>query len=162
MRAKLQGWARIGVSLSRTTPALQAATAALAAAGYPASRDSHHYRVFQSLEYTINADAKLIRSLDAFRKKLNHSSYEMGGLCLAGKPRKWSYWPDGCAATWNNGFGERIRNCCRESHRALQAEIPGRTGSSPRKWGGLNPEPEGCLPAESPRRSARPRNLFGA
>jgi hypothetical protein len=29
--------------------ALQAATASLAAAGYRASRDSHHYRVFQSL-----------------------------------------------------------------------------------------------------------------
>lgn len=36
--------------------ALQAATAALAAAGYRASRDAHHYRVFQSLEYTIKAD----------------------------------------------------------------------------------------------------------
>ena len=59
--------------------ALQAATAALAAAGYRASRDSHHYRVFQSLEYTIQADPKLIRSLDAFRKKRNTSSYEMGG-----------------------------------------------------------------------------------
>jgi hypothetical protein len=59
--------------------ALQAATAALAAAGYLASRDSHHYRVFQSLEYTIKADPKLIRSLDAFRKKRNTSSYEMEG-----------------------------------------------------------------------------------
>jgi hypothetical protein len=58
---------------------LQAATAALAAAGYRASRDSHHYRVFQSLEFTIKADPKLIRSLDAFRKKRNTSSYEMGG-----------------------------------------------------------------------------------
>jgi len=59
--------------------ALQAATAALAATGYRASRDSHHYRVFQSLEFTIKADPKLIRSLDAFRKKRNTSSYEMGG-----------------------------------------------------------------------------------
>ena len=32
--------------------ALQAATAALAAAGYRAGRDSHHYRVIQSLELT--------------------------------------------------------------------------------------------------------------
>jgi hypothetical protein len=59
--------------------ALQAATAALAAAGYRASRDSHHYRVFQSLEYTIKTDPKLIHRLDAFRKKRNLSSYEMGG-----------------------------------------------------------------------------------
>ena len=33
--------------------ALQAATAALAAAGYRAARDTHHYRVIQSLAYTI-------------------------------------------------------------------------------------------------------------
>jgi hypothetical protein len=59
--------------------ALQAATAALAAAGYRASRDSHHYRVFQSLEYTVKADPKLIQCLDASRKKRNLSSYEMGG-----------------------------------------------------------------------------------
>ena len=59
--------------------ALQAATAALAAAGYRASRDSHHYRVFQSLEYTIKPDPKTIRSLDALRKKRNTSSYEMAG-----------------------------------------------------------------------------------
>jgi hypothetical protein len=32
--------------------ALQAATAALAASGYRAGRDSHHYRVIQSLELT--------------------------------------------------------------------------------------------------------------
>jgi len=59
--------------------ALQAATAALAAAGYRATRDSHHYRVLQSLEHTINAETKLIHRLDAFRKKRNLSSYEMGG-----------------------------------------------------------------------------------
>jgi hypothetical protein len=59
--------------------ALQAATAALAAGGYRASRDAHHYRVFQSLEYTAEADPKLIHRLDAFRKKRNVLSYEMGG-----------------------------------------------------------------------------------
>ncbi len=59
--------------------ALQAATAALAAAGYRATRDSHHYRVIQSLEQTIQANPKLVRQFDAFRKKRNVSSYEMGG-----------------------------------------------------------------------------------
>ena len=59
--------------------ALQAATAALAAAGFRAARDSHHYRVFQSLAFTIGANSDLIRRLDAFRKKRNMSSYEMGG-----------------------------------------------------------------------------------
>ena len=59
--------------------ALQAATAALAAAGYRASRDNHHYRVIQSLELTVGKDAKFIRAFDAFRKKRNVSSYDIGG-----------------------------------------------------------------------------------
>jgi len=36
--------------------ALQAATAALAAAGYRAGRDAHHYRVIQSLQLTVAPD----------------------------------------------------------------------------------------------------------
>jgi hypothetical protein len=40
--------------------ALQAATAALAASGYRASRDQHHYRVIQSLELTIGAERKVV------------------------------------------------------------------------------------------------------
>ena len=39
---------------------LQSATAALAAAGYRPSRESHHYRVIQSLAYTIDASSELI------------------------------------------------------------------------------------------------------
>ena len=77
--AKPKGWGEDWSFAIAYNAALQAATAALAASGYRASRDSHHYRVFQSLEYTIKADPKLIRSLDAFRKKRNTSSYEMGG-----------------------------------------------------------------------------------
>src|SRR6516225_9795630 len=59
--------------------ALQAATAALAAAGYRASRDNHHYRVIQSLEFTIVPESKFIDTLDAFRKKRNVSSYDLAG-----------------------------------------------------------------------------------
>jgi hypothetical protein len=59
--------------------ALQAATAALAAAGYRASRENHHYRVIQSLELTLGKDGKFIRAFDAFRKKRNVSSYDIGG-----------------------------------------------------------------------------------
>jgi hypothetical protein len=58
---------------------LQAATAALAAAGYRAAREAHHYRVIQSLAYTIKADASLIAQLDKFRKKRNIGSYERAG-----------------------------------------------------------------------------------
>jgi len=59
--------------------ALQAATAALAAAGYRAGRDSYHYRVIQSLELTVGKDSKFIGAFDAFRKKRNVSSYDSGG-----------------------------------------------------------------------------------
>jgi predicted Zn-dependent peptidase len=59
--------------------ALQMATAALAAGGYRASRESHHYRVIQSLAYTIEADSELINQFDQFRKKRNISGYERAG-----------------------------------------------------------------------------------
>lgn len=57
--------------------ALQAAIAALAAAGYRASRDNHHYHVIQSLEFTIAPGEKTIATLDMFRKKRNISSYDV-------------------------------------------------------------------------------------
>ena len=60
--------------------ALQMATAALAAVGYRAARDAHHYRVIQSLAYTIRADARLITQIDGFRKKRNISDYERAGV----------------------------------------------------------------------------------
>ena len=59
--------------------ALQAATAALAAAGYRAAREAHHYRVIQSLAHTIEADPGLIIQLDKFRKKRNITEYEQAG-----------------------------------------------------------------------------------
>jgi hypothetical protein len=60
--------------------ALQAATAALAAAGYRASRDQHHYRVVQSLRETLRIDAQTANTFDAFRKKRNVTGYERTGL----------------------------------------------------------------------------------
>ncbi len=60
--------------------ALQTATAVLAACGYRASRDSHHYRVIQSLAYTTGADIELIRRFDRFRKKRNVGGYEQAGM----------------------------------------------------------------------------------
>jgi hypothetical protein len=59
--------------------ALQAATAALAASGYRATRDAHHYRILQSLTFTINAPQALVRQLDAFRKKRNIGGYQAAG-----------------------------------------------------------------------------------
>jgi hypothetical protein len=58
---------------------LQLATAVLAASGYRAARDAHHYRVIQSLGYTINADKKLIHMVDRFRQKCNICDYTRFG-----------------------------------------------------------------------------------
>ena len=44
--------------------ALQAATIALYACGFRASREAHHLRVIQSLEFTIKADKEIIDQLD--------------------------------------------------------------------------------------------------
>jgi hypothetical protein len=60
--------------------ALQLATAALAASGYRATRQGHHYRTIQSLIHTIGADQSLVRELDLFRRKRNVAEYERAGL----------------------------------------------------------------------------------
>ncbi len=59
--------------------ALQAATVALAASGYRASRDAHHYRVIQSLRETMGSGAGVVATFDAFRKKRNITGYERVG-----------------------------------------------------------------------------------
>jgi hypothetical protein len=59
--------------------AIQAASAALAAAGYRAARQSHHHRVIQSLAYTVGVAPRLVAQLDAFRKKRNIGEYERAG-----------------------------------------------------------------------------------
>lgn len=63
--------------------ALQCAKAALAAAGYRAAKDAPHYRVIQSLKFTLRAEDKIVRTLDAFRKKRNVSEYNHVGAVTA-------------------------------------------------------------------------------
>ena len=60
--------------------ALQAATAALAAAGFRAAREQHHYRTIQSLALTIGCPAAKVDRFDRFRKKRNISGYETAGV----------------------------------------------------------------------------------
>ena len=60
--------------------ALQASTAALAAFGYRAVREAHHFRVIQSLVYTIDLPPKVVTQFDAFRKKRNIGGYERAGM----------------------------------------------------------------------------------
>ncbi len=63
--------------------ALQCAKAALAAAGFRAGKDANHYRVIQSLKFTLKAEDRIIRKLDAFRKKRNISEYNHAGAISA-------------------------------------------------------------------------------
>ena len=60
--------------------ALQAAAAALAAAGYRARKEGQHYHLLQSLAFTIKTDPAIIEQLDKFRQKRNISDYERAGL----------------------------------------------------------------------------------
>lgn len=53
--------------------------AALAATGYRAGREAHHYRTIQSLAFTISASTDLVDQLDSFRKKRNIGDYERAG-----------------------------------------------------------------------------------
>ncbi|MHB1357285.1 MAG: hypothetical protein ACYCZF_15055, partial [Anaerolineae bacterium] len=60
--------------------ALQCATAALAACGYRATRESHHYRTLQTLALTVGADPEMVQQLDLFRRKRNQGAYERAGI----------------------------------------------------------------------------------
>jgi uncharacterized protein (UPF0332 family) len=60
--------------------AIQAAKAALAAAGYRARKEGQHYLLIQSLTFTIKTDPIIINQLDKFRRKRNISDYERAGI----------------------------------------------------------------------------------
>jgi len=59
---------------------LQAATAALAASGFRAAREQHHYRTIQSLALTIGWPAAKVDRFDRLRKKRNIGGYETAGV----------------------------------------------------------------------------------
>ncbi|MGH9446625.1 MAG: hypothetical protein ACRD3O_12970 [Terriglobia bacterium] len=91
--------------------ALQAATAALAAAGYRAAREAHHLRVIQSLAFSIAADGQFIQQLDAFRKKRNLSSYEFGGAISDREAEE--------MAALAEDLNKRVRDWIRKKHPQL-------------------------------------------
>ncbi|MDZ4783721.1 MAG: hypothetical protein SGJ19_26020 [Planctomycetia bacterium] len=73
--------------------ALQAGFAALHAAGYAVPKgDSHHFRVIQSLEYTVELNDAAIAKLDTYRKKRNMGIYDIAGA-ISGRDA------DDCVAT---------------------------------------------------------------
>ena len=57
--------------------ALMVSIAALAASGYRASSEGHHYWTIQSLAFTLHLDAKTIRKFNKFRQKRNITDYEI-------------------------------------------------------------------------------------
>ena len=60
--------------------ALQSANAALRASGYRTRVQlGHHQKIIESLEFTVGADAKLIRKLLTFSRKRNATSYDAAG-----------------------------------------------------------------------------------
>jgi hypothetical protein len=60
---------------------LQAANAALAAAGYRAAKGSNsHHHTIQSLALTVGLDASLIRKIEVFRKRRNMTEYDQAGV----------------------------------------------------------------------------------
>ena len=55
--------------------ALQLTAAALSAYRYRVRSESHHYRMVQSLKWTLDWSSSDIKRFEAFRKKRNTSSY---------------------------------------------------------------------------------------
>lgn len=76
------GW-RLNIAYSGL---LQAATAALAAAGYRApAGEGHHYVVLQSLAFTVGFDEGAVRKLDTLRKKRHNATYGHPGAVSDGE-----------------------------------------------------------------------------
>ncbi len=62
--------------------ALLVATMALAASGYRAQQEGYHYWSIQSLAFTLEIDANIVKQLNAFRRKRNITDYERVGMAL--------------------------------------------------------------------------------
>lgn len=63
------------------TAALTVATVALRASGYrTAAQVGHHLKTIESLDFTMNADPKVIQKLKTFNNKRNRSVYDMAGV----------------------------------------------------------------------------------
>ena len=59
---------------------LTVARIALRANGIRPRSVAHHYRVIESLEYTLGLDPERIRRLQAYRAKRARAEYEMAGI----------------------------------------------------------------------------------
>ncbi len=78
--SQLQGLSADRRFATAYSAALLVATLALAASGYRAQQEGHHYWSIQSLAFTLKLDAKTVDQLNAFRKKTNIADYERVGM----------------------------------------------------------------------------------
>jgi len=60
--------------------ALMMAVAVLAACGYRAATEGHHYWTIQSLTFTLQLDTQTIEKFNKFRQKRNISDYDRTGM----------------------------------------------------------------------------------
>jgi hypothetical protein len=68
--------------------ALTCATIGLAACGYRSTGEAHHYRVIQSLRFTVRCSRQTVAQLDTFRKRRNISDYERAGTASQADARE--------------------------------------------------------------------------
>ena len=78
--SQLQGLSADRRFTTAYSAALLVATVALAASGYRAPQEGHHYWSIQSLAFTMKLDAKTVDRLDTFRRKRNIADYERVGM----------------------------------------------------------------------------------
>ena len=86
--AQLQGLSADRRFATAYSAALLVATVALAASGYRAQQEGHHYWSIQSLAFTMKLDAKTIDQLNTFRRKRNIADYERVGLVSERETKK--------------------------------------------------------------------------
>jgi len=78
--SQLQGLSADRRFATAYSAALLVSTLALAASGYRAQQEGHHYWSIQSLAFTMKIDAKTIDRLNTFRRKRNIADYERVGI----------------------------------------------------------------------------------
>jgi len=86
--SQLQGLSADRRFATAYSAALLVATLALAASGYRAQQEGHHYWSIQSLVFTLKLDAKTIDQLNTFRRKRNIADYERVGMVSEGEIKK--------------------------------------------------------------------------
>ncbi|MFI5380549.1 MAG: hypothetical protein ACHRHE_14730 [Tepidisphaerales bacterium] len=106
--------------------ALQASCAALAASGYAVPKgDSNHYRVIQSLAFTIGLTPKEIDALDGYRKKRSMSIYDAAGVISDAEAKR--------IVPFAASLVTRISQWLRDEHPELMRSTESATPKTPRR-----------------------------